>query len=459
MLISSTINGIDYLVLIPEAMRIQERDSKKSSQKFINFFIYLYGSIGLLLIISVLVSPVFFYSFFSKFNTDLLRENYKLLYIGSIIISFQLLNSLLSALLASYKYFTISILSGLINAVFSITFTIVLHNKIGITGTLLGVSLGYIINFILLIYVLKKFQGWNFFNIGWMKNTKVWKNIALMQVNILPVLVRNYLVIYIITGMNKGAITSINLAQTIAGIPEIFILSQIMAVVGIKFSELNAKRDFIKTNYILQHLATLLFIIIIPISITMAVCSKEIISLALHRGNFNSSASTLTSLCFFYFSLLLPTKIFDTIFTRLFTAFQIYGLSTLIAFIAHVIITTIIYFGITYFKLEGYFTALIFGYAFIMPVVFYLIMKFRFKEMNIKTLIKNFFLFFIIMVIVCFSAIKIKEYLYFYSVVNIIIIAAFSFSAVFVLSYFMVDVKFIIEYLQSIRKKVGQFNK
>lgn len=40
LLITSIINGIDYLVLIPETMKLRLHDGEKASQNFVNFFFF-----------------------------------------------------------------------------------------------------------------------------------------------------------------------------------------------------------------------------------------------------------------------------------------------------------------------------------------------------------------------------------------------------------------------------------
>ena len=82
LLITNTINGIDYFVLIPQAMKLREQKSEKASQEFVNFFIYAYLLIGLGMFLVGLFGPVYFYTFFSKFNTELLNSNKQLLYLG-----------------------------------------------------------------------------------------------------------------------------------------------------------------------------------------------------------------------------------------------------------------------------------------------------------------------------------------------------------------------------------------
>lgn len=388
-LITSTINGIDYLVLVPQSMKLREQKGEYAAQTFLNFFIYAYVFIGVLFTLAGTLSPVYFYTLFSKYETGLLKHSYGLLYLGSIVIMFQLINNLLSAILTSYKFFTASIVSGLINSVFSILFTIVFHKQLGLMGTMMGIAFGYCFNFFVLIYVLIRFQKWNFFAIRFMKDKIVWRNIGLMQINILPVWLRNYFTIFFLTGMGAGIVTSVNLAQMIAALPEIFILTQVASVVGIKFSELNAKNDLEQTNVLLKNVLKSLFLIIIPIALIMAIANKEVIQIAFERGSFKKTSIDITAICFFYFSLLLPAKIFDVLFTRLFTSFQLYGISTLFAVVAHGVITTILFFLTTHFKLHGYFIALLVGYYLILPVTFFFIIRKKITAISISEIIKD----------------------------------------------------------------------
>lgn len=388
-LITSTINGIDYLVLIPQSMKIREQQSEQAAQTFINFFIYSYIIIGIVLAIAGAFAPVFFYTLFSKYDVNLLNSNNKLLYLGSLVILFQLINNLLSAVLTSYKFFTASIISGLINSIFSILFTVFFHDKLGLVGTMLGITLGYCINFVILLCVLKWHQKWRFTSVKLMKDKFVWKNIGLMQINILPVWIRSYFTIYFLTGMGTGVITSLNLAQMLAALPEVFILSQVASVVGIKFSELAAKKDLVQTNILLINILKTLFVIIIPIALIMLIANKEIIQIAFERGSFQKNSITTTAFCFFFFSLLLPSKIFDILFSRLFTSFQLYGIGTLFAVIAHTLITTVLYFLTSAFQLQGYFIALLAGYYLIMPVTFLLIIKFKMASVNTDKIVKD----------------------------------------------------------------------
>ena len=353
-LLTGIINGIDYLILVPEGMKIREQESEKSSQRFFNFFIYLYATIGLVLAAIILISPGFFYSLFSKFDRKVLEDNFNLLYIGIIIIVFQLQNSLLSTILTSYKYFTATIILGLINSVFAITFTIIFHNKLGITGTMLGISIGYILNFVLLVFTLKKFQNWSFSNVTWMGKKKVWGNIGLMQVNILPIWIRNTIALYLLSGLGNGIITAVNLGQQVSAIPDILIIAQLISIASIKFNELNAAKSHEELNKIFIRVCEWGISITMFISFSFILFSPQIISLLYGKSSVSAENLKNIEIVFAFSIACLSVKFIASICTNLITAAQKVRATFFMSVITHGIVTVIIYFLIHYFGLVGY---------------------------------------------------------------------------------------------------------
>lgn len=404
LLITTAINGMDYLVIIPQFMKIKEQQSDTAAQEFANFFIYLYFFIGLTFALLAATSPVLFYNFFSKFDNAVLNKNLNLLYIGCSIILFQLVNNLLTAILVSRKFFSVAIISGLVNSIFSILFTFSFHKKWGVAGTMCGIATGYCINFLLLIFLMKRYVSWNFKAVKWMKDLTVWKNAALIQINTLPVWIRNYIVLFFMTGLGTGVITSFNLAQIIAALPEVFVLTQVASIAGIKFSELYATGKYEETKILFSNLINTLFIIILPLAVIMIVANKEIVQLVFERGNFNKSSVEITAFCFFYMALLLPAKITDVLFSRLFTSFQRYNVSIVFATVGHTVITLLVYYLFLRFKLYGYFTALLIGNYLILPLIFLLINRSGFSLVNIKKIYKDIFLLFIVSIATYFIA-------------------------------------------------------
>lgn len=453
-LLCSTINGIDLLVLIPEFMRIKEQDSEKRARQFCNFFLWCYLGLGILFSIMIIAGPVAFYSLFSKFDFEKLAAYRQMLYFGGVIIIFQLLNGLLTSILTSYKYFTASITAGLINSLFAILFTISLQHRFGIGATLFGVLFGYAINFFILIVVMIKKMHWDFLDTVVMKDKRVWKNIALIQLNILPVWIKNYLVVFLLTGLGAGVLTAMNLAQNIALIPEVFIVTQVVSIAGIKFSELNAKQDYESITRLFNYLFSTLLTVMIPIALVFCICSQEIISIAYLRGSFNSSSLVITAYCFFFLALIIPFKVADILFSRLFTSLQLYSVAVLFAFIAHGLFALLTYLLTTYYKLPGYFWSLLIGNYVLVSTAFILIIRIKAGYLiSNNVLFKNLFRLFLITAVTALVTYLIKPYINFTNIINVCLISAIVAVLFWGASYFLLDIEPAKKLLQQSLKK------
>jgi putative peptidoglycan lipid II flippase len=386
MIITGIINMIDFLILIPEAMKLREKESEEASRRFLNFFICLYACIGLLIALVVIASPVFFYSVFSKFDSLILHQNNKILYVGSTIILFQLLNNLLNAILSSYKFFTTSILTGLINSLFAIVITVCFHRQLGIVGTISGIAIGYVINFILLASVLKYYQKWKFSQVGWMKKKIIWKNIGIVQLNILPIWLRNYVTLYLLSGLESGIITSVNLAQQVTLILEALLISQVLSVVGIKFSECYSKKDFDKAAELFTDISKILIVFILPLVILVVLYSNEILYFIFAKKSFNENVRTNIELALKYLIVLMPFSMLNSLSTRLFASFQAISKTLVPSIISHSIFLILAVLLITNFGFIGYLYSQIAGFAVLM-FLFYIILKKEFPIIKFNEII------------------------------------------------------------------------
>jgi putative peptidoglycan lipid II flippase len=448
-LVCTLINGIDLYILIPETMRIREQISEIASRKFINSFLFYYLIIGVFIVCICIINPIQFYSLFTKFEKQKLQQHFSMLQIGGILIILQLIISLLSSILISYKYFTITIIGALINSVATVLSTIFLHQYFGILSTLIGLLIGNIINLLFLIYLFIKKLNWQFSQILIVKDKKLFTNIGLLQINILPVWIRNYLIIYLISGLGEGYLTSLNIATTLAAIPETFLLSQIIAIGGIKLSELNSLQDYDGAKNMVYNLFTTLFLVIVPIAIVASICSLDIITILFSRGKFKSENATMVAFCFFYMMLLLPSKISDSLYSRLFTSFQVIKTSVLYGFVGHVCFTILSYVMITYLKIEGHFIALLIGSYIIMPIVFMIILKKTLPVFLDKRIIRFLLITLVVSFVTYFTTILgfslLAQWLPFF---RITIVSTYVFSLFFLGMFLFTDVTFIKSIIQ-----------
>jgi putative peptidoglycan lipid II flippase len=180
--IAGFISGIDISVLIPEAMRLRELVGERQSKAFINKYLYIYCLLGLLSFSAVFFFPVTILSYVSQFQVSFLSQNIMQIMWAAVLMIFLLACNLLSTVLASYKFFSIPSLMAFFNNFLSLVFLIAFHKKIGITGALMGMTIGYILNFVLLLGVMKRKLNWQFNVVDLKVNGKIIKYIFSSQI-------------------------------------------------------------------------------------------------------------------------------------------------------------------------------------------------------------------------------------------------------------------------------------
>lgn len=381
------LNGIDSIILIPQAMKLREREGEEKSRIFLNFFILLYFIIGSVIFLAIIASPTIFYNTFSKFPPELLVEHRYLLYTGSVLIFFQLINNLLGSILSSYKYFTITILTSFITSVFSILITIFFHKQLGIAGTLAAVAISYSINFIFLLMLMKLRLKWKFSHFKIVKYKEVWGNIGLMQLNILPVWVRNYVTLFLLTGLGEGIVSSVNLAQQAAGIIDTLIIAQVLSVAGIKFNELYAKMDITALNEIFIKIANLLLLLLMPVVIVTFFYADNIAMLIFKRGNMANRSLETVALCLKYLILLSPLMLLNSICSRIFSSTQVIRQGILYSIVAHIIFLVLTVVFINWLQLMGYLYSMLAGYL-ILIFLFYRLFKIKLDQIDFAAVLK-----------------------------------------------------------------------
>jgi putative peptidoglycan lipid II flippase len=375
-LLTSFINGIDLLILIPEAMRIRSNEGIEEEKSFLNYFIFLYLLIGLAIALVILVAPIFFYAFFSKFDDPSLRSQQVMLLLSSILMPLQLLNSLFVSILTSHRYFTVPMIVSVVNSIISITVLILLKDKLSITSAVIALTIGYTVNFVWLVITLRRKLEWNFMGKRKTPSRKLFGNIGLMQINILPITLRSYLIVLLLSGIGAGVITSLNYGQQLSNIPEMLILTQIVAVVGIKFNELSSTRDEKGLNKLFADTMNMMMIITLPIAFLMALLSNEIvIEIFRYTRKVNAETIDYVATIVFFLGLSLPARSLDMIMTRVLTSQQKIRQGVLYAIIVHSLITLFVYIGIITFGLKGFLVAFLVGHSLMLPIVFYFLIK------------------------------------------------------------------------------------
>ncbi len=353
-LLSGFINTIDTMVLIPESMRLREKEGDATAMGFLNYFFRIY-----ILISIVFTGLMFFFGtqlfgLLSKFSeADIITyKNYFLL--GSLYFFFQVLTSYLNNILTSLKFFTVPMLISGINSCIVIAGIILLHRRFDVLSIFLGGIAAYTINLIFLLLVMKKIAGWNFFTSNRDIKKKVWSNIFFAEMGQLATMASSFFPLFLLSGFGKGVISVMNYGKNIADIPNTLVTAQFANVSGIKLNEQFARNDYAGMNDTFIRTSKLLLFILVPLGCFMFFFATPLVQLFYKRGNFNEAAVVDAA----KFLQLLAITIFsigiNAIVTRIFIAVQAIRPAFLYQVILNVFLIAAIWVFTRYYGVYGY---------------------------------------------------------------------------------------------------------
>lgn len=319
-ILSTFITNLNAAVLIPESMRLRSQAGDKEAIRFLTFFIYLYAAVTILLCLIFLINPVKTFDMVSGFNKGDIQQQVQILVLSIPLIFLMPVINLLTDILTSYKFFTIPMIAGIVNGLFSILFVTLFHKMLDVLSILTGLLLSYSLNFVLLVSLMRKRLNWNFRFHFAKVGKRVWQNVFFAQAGNITSSLSSYAPLYLLSGFGNGIITSMNFALQISSMPTTLITNQFSAVAGIKFNESYADGNYRSLNETFQSTATFLLFILLPMSGIFFLFSPQIVSILFERGAFGHKGVFYTSAFLRYLGLMLPLMVINTLFARLFMA-------------------------------------------------------------------------------------------------------------------------------------------
>jgi putative peptidoglycan lipid II flippase len=319
-ILAAFITSLNSSVLIPESMRLRAQEGGKQAMFFLNFFLYAYAFFTLLVCVLFFINPVSAFHSVSDFPRAALQQQARILYLSVPLIFLMPVINLLTDVMTSYKFFSIPMIAGIINGIFSIIFIFLFHGLLDVSSLLVGLLLSHSLNFILLVSLMKKKLNWNFSFQRLKIEKRIWKNIIFAQAGSITSSLSAYAPLYLLSGFGNGIITSLNFAQQISSLPTTLVTNQFSAVAGIKFNESYAGKDFGKLNSTFLSTANFLIFILFPLAGILFLFPSQIVSVLLEHGAFGKQGVAYTSLFLRYLGLLMPMLVINTLFARLFMA-------------------------------------------------------------------------------------------------------------------------------------------
>ncbi|HEV2481833.1 MAG TPA: lipid II flippase MurJ [Puia sp.] len=384
------ISGLNSTVLVPESMRIRKQENERAAMEFLNFFLYGYLLLTMLLVLIFFMDPVSIFAHLSKFTHPDLARNASILYLSLPLFILMALTTMLTDVLASYKYFTISMIVGIFNGLFSILFIFFFHRSLGILSILTGLLSSYFINLLMLLYLMKRQLNWNFSSVKGKIGKRIWKNIGFAQAGNITTTLYSYAPMYLFSGVNVGTITALSFAQQIAGMPTTLITNQVSTVAGIKLNELHALGEAKKMDEIFFTSTDFLLFILMPMSVLLFLFPREVVLLLFKRGAFDLQSVTRCALFLKYLGLLLPMLAINTLGARLFMATHKVKHAFWYQIVLNLFLVVLIYTGVKLFDVYGYLWAMLFIYL-LSTLLQYYLFRAWFRNIDYARVLVSFF--------------------------------------------------------------------
>lgn len=387
-LISGFFTMLNSTVLIPEAMRIRV-ESERESSHFLVFFMYVYIALSIFLTSLFFISPVNTFTAISNFDTVILEENRLILQLAIPLILLMTLTNLLTEILISYRFFSITMIVSIVNSLIAIAFLLLFRAQLNISSLLIGLLTGFSINLVVLFMLMKKYLKWEFHFWLYPVGKRIWRNIALAQAGNITTILNSYVPMFLLSGFNPGIITALTFAQQLSVLPNSLITNHFTSVAAIKFNELYSSKAFVELNRIFVSTAEFLIFILMPLSGILYFFAEEIVTIIFKHGRFGDAGVTDASVFLKYLGLQLPLLVINNLFSRLLMAGHKVAQSFLYQIAFNVVLIIMLFVGIKMFGIVGYPLSLVIVYL-LNVFVCYFLEKFFFNIIQYTSVLKKF---------------------------------------------------------------------
>jgi putative peptidoglycan lipid II flippase len=322
LLFSGFINSIDVAVLIPESMRLREKDGNDAASSFLNFFLYLYVGIGLLFTILMYFFGTGIFGLISKFSeADIVK--YRIYFLtGSLFFIFHLLTNYINTILTSLKYFSIPMAISSIKSCIAIGCIFLLRANYDVLSVFIAGLVSYAFNLVFLLYILKITIKWNFRVKLTRVRKKVWGNIFYSELGQVATLASSLFPLYLLSGFGSGVISFMNYGKNIADIPNTLVTTQFANVSGIKLNEEVARNDRSGMNDTFLKTSKLLVFILVPMGFYLFAFADPIVRLFYQSRNFSAEATAQSAVYLRLLAVTLFSTGINAMVTRIFIAVQ-----------------------------------------------------------------------------------------------------------------------------------------
>lgn len=276
------------------------------------FLLAIMATFGFIVLAPIIVSIIA--PSYSGHILQLTIQYFRVLVLG---FAFSLIAHLYTNLLNAERVYGFSAFSSIINSVVIIFFAVYFQEKLGVWALVISVPVSYAIQWMVLLFRGKQFATLS------LKNNLIDENVKLLVVQSAPVLLSQATVEInqvvdraLLTGIGVGALTAVAYAAVLYQFATTLISAPLSTVMFTELSEAGAKSDFERIKRILKSCYKLVFIICIPVVVSMFFCSLDIVKIVYGRGKFPLSALYQSSLALQMYGLCLLPVCIKSVLTK-----------------------------------------------------------------------------------------------------------------------------------------------
>ncbi len=322
-LLSGMFQAVNVSVLVPETMRRRHQVGELDAMAFINRFFAAFALLILGLTAWILWNPAGTMTAISRFSAEALERNSRLVFWLLATLPLQMAAQLLLDVLVSYKFLTLPAALSCVNRVLNIVFVLLFHRQLGVISVALGMLLGFGLQVLLNLYLLKHVIRWNPFAWKTRVGGTVYRNIVWTEFGTVASTLAGYLPLFLFSGFSAGVMTALNYARRLAAVPADLLTTQVSGVVAIQFNELAARREHGTLAEAYGRMSRLIVFILVPLSALLALVGPDIVWILLGRGAFREGGAVeLTSTLLSLLALNIPLAGMMMLMARFFVAHQ-----------------------------------------------------------------------------------------------------------------------------------------
>lgn len=359
--------------ITPRGLLIKSKLGIDSFVKYYNNILVIYGLIALILgaIFISLTTPIV--NAVSKYPLEYIKKTEGLLRYLTIYLCLTPINTLLGNILNSLNYYRVTTIITFLSSIVIVLCLITLEFK-DTTALFLSTGISSVGTLIAFVTFLKV-KGWNF-NFG-ISMPKLKPSYKLLYANGMAFLAyfKGMLNNYLVSGLNKGALTGFTYGYGLHNMPSFLILSQIKIPYSVKISELFHEKKLFELSSYISRILLVLIHLTIPINLIFFEYSKEIVYLIYGNGKFDSTTISSISDVFGNLSFTIPLSVFESFIFQIFISLNKLKEISKYTLWNNLLLLVLNFVGISYFGLKGFAVSMILMYFFMVVYLVYHLRK------------------------------------------------------------------------------------